>query len=121
MDDFALPYGAWNDSVKAAVQSYYSSSRTTEVGFGTPATIDPYRIKVMDVTLGTTPDQVQGWITYAAQHKYWLVLVYHAVDPTSTDTYNTTPTQLDQELAAAKASGLVPVTIRAGLAELRAQ
>jgi len=36
---------------------------------------------VQNMTPGTTLDQFKAWISYAKAHNYWLVIVYHEVQP----------------------------------------
>ena len=54
----------------------------------------------------TTTAQVADWVAQAQATNTWLIIVYHSVSATPTDANNVTPTQLDSQLAAIKASGV---------------
>ena len=123
--DFAYPYGAYNAATVTAAAKYYKSQRTVDSGYNTKDNTVVTRLVVQNVFTSTTPADVQNWINQAAKDKSWLVLVYHEVGTTPTDPtvadYLTTPTQLDQELAAGKNSGLGVVTVNQALAEITPQ
>lgn len=115
----AEPYGTYNASVLAQIGQSYVTARSTDVGYDTTS-VNPLNVVVQDVDVSTSAGQVQSWISYAAAHRYWLVLVYHAVDTTGSQ-YSTTPADLDVEMAAVRASGLAAEPISAAYAEIKAQ
>ncbi len=122
--DFAAPYGTYNQKTIAAIQKYYRSQRTTDAGYNTKDGFDAYSLKVQNVDINTTETMVDGWLAEANREGAWLILVYHEVRPEVDPVnhlYNTTPKQLDANLAAIKASGITPVTISQGLSETLAQ
>lgn len=76
---FAAPFGATNANTISAIKPLYATARSTESGFNSPDTLNPYRLKVQNVRRDTPPAQVQAWIDTAAQNHIWLILVYHQV------------------------------------------
>ena len=76
---FAPPYGASDARTIAAVKQTYATSRSTEAGFNSPDSLNPYRLKVQNIRRDTPPAQVAAWLRTAAENKVWLVLVYHQV------------------------------------------
>jgi peptidoglycan/xylan/chitin deacetylase (PgdA/CDA1 family) len=121
--NFATPYGAYNSAVISDIQAAgLASHRSTDVGYNSADTLNPYNIKVQNITNTTTPADVAGWVANAIANKEWLVIVYHEVTTTPQDpTYAVTPANLDTELAGIKASGVSVKNISAALAELKPQ
>jgi len=120
--DFASPYGRYNSAVITAIKQYYQSHRSTDVGFNSKDTFNPYNILVQNVDADTTPAQVAAWVAKAKADNTWLVLVYHEVtDSTNTDGYSVTPADLDAELANIKASGISVETMSQALATIKSQ
>lgn len=118
--NFATPYGAYNSTVVTETQKYYRSHRSTDVGYNTKDSFNPYNILVQNIEITTTPAQVAAWVDQAKLNKAWLVLVYHDVD-TSGDTYSVSPTNLDRELGYIKTTGIAVKTINAALDEITPQ
>jgi peptidoglycan/xylan/chitin deacetylase (PgdA/CDA1 family) len=123
VQDFASPYGTYNGPALAAIETYYRSHRTVDVGFNTKGDLDPYRLKVQNISSTTTAAQVDAWAAQAAADRSWLILVYHDVvmDVAQGTSYSTTPTLLDAQLAALEAHGLPVLTIQKALDELLPQ
>lgn len=121
--DFATPYGAYSADVIAAIKAAgYTSHRSTDVGYNSLDSFDPYNIKVQNVTDLTTVDQVKAWIDEAIANKTWLVIVYHEVGTTVADpTYAVSPANLEQQLAYLKETGVSVVTVSQALAEIAPQ
>jgi peptidoglycan/xylan/chitin deacetylase (PgdA/CDA1 family) len=117
IEDFAYPYGAYNDDVVAAVKQYYSAARCSEVGYTTRNDFDRYLIKSQYVTNTTTPAEVEGWIDYARDNHYWLVLMYHQIDNAG-GAYSTTPADFDTEMQALHDSGVTVLTMQDALNEI---
>jgi peptidoglycan/xylan/chitin deacetylase (PgdA/CDA1 family) len=118
--DFASPYGAYNDAVIAEIKKYYRSHRSTDVGFNSRDNLNIYNIKVQNVYLSTTSADVQSWVDQAKSDHTWLVIVYHQVDPNAVmlGKYAITDTQMEDHLKIVKASGLPVVTVDSALNEL---
>ena len=84
MRNFAYPFGDYDARVIAAEQAAgYRSGRSVEEGYNSKLDLEPYDIRVQNITPGTTLDQFKSWIDYAKAHNYWLVIVYHEVVPDS--------------------------------------
>jgi len=120
--NFASPYGAYDQTVLTNIQKYYLSHRSTDAGFNSKDNLNLYDIRVQNINTVTTPAQVAAWVTKAQADKTWLVLVYHDVTSnTSGSDYAVTPTNLDTELANIKASGIPVKTISQALNEVTIQ
>jgi peptidoglycan/xylan/chitin deacetylase (PgdA/CDA1 family) len=74
---FASPFGEYNTQVLEGIKKYYSSHRTVNDGFNSKDKIDVHQIKVQNIKLTTTTDEVKSWLNKANHDKSWLVLVYH--------------------------------------------
>ena len=119
---FASPTGTYNTKTLNAIKQYYQSHRSTDVGFNSKDTFDPYNILVQNITQSTTPADVSEWVARAKKDKSWLVLVYHAVtDSMDSDEYAVTPSNLDNELSIIKNSGIEVMTVSQALARLKNQ
>ena len=79
ISSFAAPFGANNERTLKAEKTIYSTSRSTEVGFNSPDTLNPYQLKVQNVRADTTPQQMRAWVDTAKANHIWLILVYHQV------------------------------------------
>jgi peptidoglycan/xylan/chitin deacetylase (PgdA/CDA1 family) len=80
--NFAYPYGDYDARVIAAEEAAgYRSGRSVEEGYNSTLDLEPYDIRVQNMTPGTTLAQFKSWIAYAKAHNYWLVVVYHEVVP----------------------------------------
>lgn len=124
--NLAYPYGSYNAAVKTATAKYYSSGRSVEVGYNSKSNFDPYNIRVQKIANTTTTAQIAQWIAQAKATNTWLVLTYHSVSPNTTNPpsgiqYNITPSQLENQLAAIKASGITVMTMQQALGEIKPQ
>ncbi|HVQ43985.1 MAG TPA: polysaccharide deacetylase family protein [Candidatus Saccharimonadia bacterium] len=108
--DFAAPYGANNGHTLIAEKAAYQTSRSTEAGYNSLDTFDPYRLKVQNIQVGTTPAQIQAWLATAVANHTWLILVYHQVD-TSGGAFSRRPVDFEADLQAIKASGITVKTV----------
>lgn len=122
VQDFAAPYGTYNNATVAAASTYYRSYRTTDPGYNGKTDTDLMRLRVQNMTNTTTPAQVQAWVTQAARDKTWLIIVFHQISPSLTaGEYSTTPANLDTELSALKTSGVPVVTMSQAISEITPQ
>ncbi len=124
--DLAYPYGLYNTSVLTYTEKYYTAARGVENGYNSKDNFNPYDLKVQNIDDTTTTAQVADWIAQAEATNTWLIFVYHSVDPDTTSPidggqYNVTPTQLNDQLAAIKASGITVVTMAQALAQIDPQ
>lgn len=113
--DFASPYGTYNDKVLTQAKKYYQSFRNVDDGYNSRDNFDPYRLKVQNVNLTTTPAQVANWIATAKAQNLWLILVYHKVDTQNLSDFDSTVDQFTQEMQALKASAMPVLTIHQAL------
>jgi len=124
--DFASPYGAYNADVVAAIKAAgYESHRSTDVGYNSADSFNPYNIKVQNMTSTTTVEQVKAWVDEAIANKLWLVIVYHEVTTDGTvaadATYSVTAANLNAQLAYIQQTGVAVVTVSQALAEVTPQ
>lgn len=120
--NFATPFGAYNDTSVNAIMAKYRSHRSTDVGYNTKDNFNIRNIKVQNITNTTTPADVQAWVAQAQADQSWLVIVYHEVTATAEDpTYAVTPANLDAELNIIKQSGVTVKTVQQALDEITAQ
>jgi peptidoglycan/xylan/chitin deacetylase (PgdA/CDA1 family) len=108
--DFAPPFGSNNQRTITAEKGVYQTSRSTEVGFNSPDTLDPYQLKVQNVRVDTSPEQIQAWLDTAKINHVWLILVYHQVLNGGGE-YSRTPADFETDLQSIKASGVAVETI----------
>lgn len=94
---FSTPYGHYNSETIEAIQQFYCYHRSTDIGFNSPDYFDVYNIKVQNIEVDTTVEQVQSWINYAEKNRVWLVLVFHEIDDKGGH-YSYTPENLEKVL-----------------------
>jgi peptidoglycan/xylan/chitin deacetylase (PgdA/CDA1 family) len=136
--NFAYPYGDYDARVISAEEAAgYRSGRSVEEGYNSKLDLEPYDIRVQNMTPNTSLDQFKSWVDYAKAHNYWLVIVYHEVQPDSvprcanlpTDPdpclgdYDTTVTSFQSQLDYISSSGLGPdvVTVQQALDQADAE
>ncbi len=119
---FASPYGLYNVATLSLIGQNYQSHRSTDVGFNTKDNFNPYNILVQHVERATTLAEVTAWVNQAKAEKAWLVLVFHAVsDAPDADEYSVSPSNLDAQLNAVKASGIPVKTLSEALTIIQNQ
>lgn len=122
MTDYAAPYGAYNQQIVSKARQYYQSYRGTEPGYNAKNNFDPMNLQVQNITSKTTVADVQGWLNEAAKTNTWLVLVYHEISTSPSDTtYNTTPRDFDAQMRAVKNSNLIVKTVSSAFKETKSQ
>ena len=83
--NFAYPFGAYDDRVITAMKAAgYRSGRSVEDGYNTKLDLEPYDIRDQNMLTTTTQADFESWVSYARDHKYWLVITYHEVLPAAT-------------------------------------
>lgn len=83
--NFAYPYGDYDARViQAEKDAGYRSGRSVEEGYNSRLDLEPYDIRVQNMTPETTEAEFESWVDYAKQHNYWLVIVYHEVQKDAT-------------------------------------
>jgi peptidoglycan/xylan/chitin deacetylase (PgdA/CDA1 family) len=118
---FATPFGAYNDTVLAALRLQYTSHRPTDEGFNTQENFDAYRLKVQNMQNTTTLAEYQSWINEAIKDKSWLILVYHRVASTSLEQWDTPLNDFQPQLEVLKNAGVTVETITQALNEASSQ
>jgi peptidoglycan/xylan/chitin deacetylase (PgdA/CDA1 family) len=130
--NFAYPFGDYDARVIAAEQAAgYRSGRSVEEGYNSKLDLEPFDIRVQNMTPDTTLEQFKSWIDYANAHNYWLVIVYHEVVPDSAPrcanipadpdpclgNFDTKVTNFQAQLDSISAAGLGPdvVTVQQAL------
>ncbi len=121
IDNFASPYGAYNDNVITKLKSVYNSHRTVTPGYNSKYSFDKYAIKVQNITDKTTEAEVSSWVNYAKQNNLWLVLVYHQISNDNLGDYSATPYQLASHLQIISNSGVQVKTVSGALATIAPQ
>lgn len=121
--NMAFPNGLYNKAITTDTQKYYTGARGVEDGLNSKDNFNPYDIKVQNVFNTTTTAQIADWVAQSKATNTWLVLVYHSVDTDAATAgiYNVTPTQLNAQLAAVKASGVKVVTMQKAIQTIKAQ
>jgi peptidoglycan/xylan/chitin deacetylase (PgdA/CDA1 family) len=120
VDDFASPFGAYDDAVVSQAMSRYASHRTVDDGHNDRETFDLSHIKAKMVLATTTVDEVKDWLDTARARGTWLVLVFHDILPDPTE-YDMTPESFDAVIDAVKDSQIAVATIADARAELAPQ
>jgi peptidoglycan/xylan/chitin deacetylase (PgdA/CDA1 family) len=116
--NFALPYGAYDNDTTATVAKTYDSMRAFKnVGLN----IWPYNkylLYVRAVTNQTSLAEVEAWIQEAVDQNEWLVLVFHEVLPKvdPADTYSWTSSDFSALMKYLNDNGIKAKTIQDALA-----
>jgi peptidoglycan/xylan/chitin deacetylase (PgdA/CDA1 family) len=118
--DYAAPYGTYSPDTLEIAKGLYQTYRTTDSGFNTFDSFNPYYLTVQNVDAHTTQDQIKAWLQIASQNHAWLILVYHQVDLSSSD-YARQPAVLEQDLQTIKVSGVTVKTVAGAYAEIKPQ
>lgn len=118
--NLASPFGEYNDDVLSNIKTYYSSHRSTDVGFNYLNRYDLYNIKVQNVNKNTSLTTVKSWIDQAIHEKSWLVLVYHDIKATG-DAFSTSPANLTSEVAYLKQKAVSVKTIEQAIIDIKSQ
>ncbi len=119
--NFASPFGAYNNNVIQAIQGYYESHRSVDVGYNSKDNYDQWRFKVQNMTPTTTLAEYQAWLQHAKSKKLWLILVYHKVENSNVGPYDSTTDQFAAQMAALSTSAIVVATMQQAIEELTPQ
>jgi peptidoglycan/xylan/chitin deacetylase (PgdA/CDA1 family) len=85
-DHFAYPYGEFDsEELRALVQKYFSTARTSHGPIETLPPSDPYRLRVMAVSNTTSPEEVSQRVQAAIAGGDWLILVFHRIVDSDAD------------------------------------
>ena len=119
-NNFASPYGEVNDTVIATAQTYFRTHRGVISDYNYRDTTNLFDLKVQNVLLTTTVEEVQSWMDQAKATNAWLILVYHGID-NSGEEYGTTLEKFTQQMQAIQTSGIQVVTLNQALDEITPQ
>lgn len=114
VNNFAAPFGRYNEDVNNSVKKCYQSHRTTDSGFNAPG-YDRYTVRVQNVEVDTTAEQIREWAEFARDNNLWLVLVYHQVEDGGV--YSVDTKALEGHLKAVKDTGVHTATYEEALIE----
>lgn len=120
IEDFASPFGAYNDRTVGFIRQYYRTHRSVESGYNTKQSITVNNLKVQNLYNTTTVSEVRGWLQQAKNDKSWLILVCHEV-LVGGDRYSVTPANLEKFLQEINASQVQATTVDQALDELLPQ
>lgn len=118
---FASPYGDYNAQVNTEIRKYYADHRTTDEGYNSKDNLNPYRLRVQNMTPQTTLVQYQSWVNKAKADNTWLILIYHKIDNKDLDAFDTKKAQFDKQMAWLASSGVTVRTLHDALAEVNSQ
>lgn len=121
IDNFASPFGAYNQNVINAIGKYYRSHRTVDVGYNSKDNFDRMRLKVQNMTPTVTMNEYNGWLQHAKDNNLWLILVYHKVSDNNIGAYDTTIDQFVNQMSAVNDSDITVLTVNNAITEISAQ
>jgi peptidoglycan/xylan/chitin deacetylase (PgdA/CDA1 family) len=119
--DFVSPFGMYNKAVVNQIAQYYQTHRTTDEGYNSKDSFDPYRLLTQNMQTSTTLAQFQGWVNKAKADKTWLILTYHVIDTTDLTEFDTLKVDFDAQMQWLAQSGVAVQTMEQALSELKAQ
>lgn len=84
---FAAPGGEYNNHITNIIKEYYATHRSIVGGDEPYPDVNPYGLRVLLATNGSTADFVNDSIDFAAAYHTWLILCFHLImDPADTST-----------------------------------
>lgn len=107
--NFVSPCGTITPKMIELTKKYYISLRTTITGFNPLPVTDPYQLKVQEILVTTTPDEVQRWVDEAKTTNSWLILMFHQIG-NGNEKFSTTPEHFEQFLNIIQQASLPVVT-----------
>lgn len=110
IQDFAAPYGSYNDDSIAEIKKLYRSHRTVNSGINTFENYDQYQLKSPNIKNTTSVDEIKAWIERAQKEKGWLILTYHEIDSADRE-YSTKPDDFKKHMQLIKDSGIKVATL----------
>lgn len=119
--DIASPYGMYNSAVIAAVKDTYAAHRTVDPGYNARNNFDQYRLRVQNVFSDTTPEEFGSWIDKAVADNTWLILVYHKVDGSDIEQYDSYLNDFEEQMQLLADSGVTVKRLDGALAEVMQQ
>ncbi len=118
VDTLAYPFGDYNTETQTVTaNSGMIGARSVLRGYNTKTT-DKYALKIQQLNNTTTIGEVQGWINQAALDKTWLILMFHQIDPSATDSLSVTPSFLQQVVNYTDTANVDVVTVKQGILQM---
>lgn len=90
---FVSPCGTNSPELNRIVQKNFLTFRGTEPGYNDLTQLDPYDLRVRNITNTTTVAEVKKWLEDAKKQNLWVILVFHqigTVDEGKGETYSMT-------------------------------
>ncbi len=78
-DVFVSPCGVNSTDLEEEATRQFSAYRTVEPGFNDLNNLDSYHLKVKNIQINTTFDEIKSWIDESKQNRYWLIIVFHQI------------------------------------------
>lgn len=117
----AAPFGAYNQNVLDEMRKYYYIHRSVNEGYNAKNNLQPYRLKVQNMLIGTTLEEFQGWVQKAMEENLWLILVYHKVDYDHISTYDTYGEDFESQMRWLQSTGVPIMRLDEAFAEVLPQ
>jgi len=118
---FASPYGDYNEHVNQAIVRYYTLHRTVDEGYNTKDNLNPYMLRVQNITPSTTIEQYRNWVDKAVQDKVWLIFVYHVVAEANPGPFDVLALEFASQMDYLAQSAVTVLPLRDALQEVAAQ
>jgi peptidoglycan/xylan/chitin deacetylase (PgdA/CDA1 family) len=118
--DFAPPFGAVSGNQIMKVKGLYQTSRSTQDGFNSKDTFNPFELKVQNIRSDTSPSQISAWLETAKMNHVWLILVYHQVIENGGE-FSRSPRNFESDLQSVIASGITVKTVHGAFTEVSSQ
>lgn len=77
---FAFPFGHFDDKSVEEAKKYYITARPLLLGYNEKGNIDWFKLRSRWVMNTHSPEEVCGWISYAKERDYWLILTFHNIE-----------------------------------------
>ena len=111
------PYGDYDPGIESTTAGAgYIAARAVDRGYNVKST-DKFALKIQQVDVNTSVDQVKMWIDTAVRNKTWLILMFHQID-LSGDELSTTPASLQAMINYLSAARVAVVTMQQGVAQM---
>ena len=92
----SIPYGKYNDEIKAIAKEYYDSVRPSVWGLNSFSNIDKYNLKSFWIANSTPLSKMKSWIDEAENNKSWLIIMVHHVTTDLSMEYSIHPDNLNK-------------------------
>lgn len=118
---FVTPYCESDARVRTEASKLYTMLRNCDEEANTRQNFDAYNIRSYIVYDSTTNAEIQAWLNDAKVRNGWVVLVYHEVQQTPSNSWAVSPSTLRSQLKLVKDSGITVKKTSEVLAEVKSQ